>query len=235
VKVLVVENYDNTTLGLIGDALLERAVEPVLVRAHHGEALPDAPDGFDGMVILGGAQSAVADDNYPYLPHLARLVRAFGDEVRAGLGICLGSQVVARAYGGENILDCGIEFGYRPVTPLGPAAHDPVLGALEAPATLFHWHHDTVTLPDGAVHLASSEQTPVQAFRMGERVYGIQLHFEASRRLVADWSERFSEEIVSHAPDWPARKDAEIAAKGAEAERVGLEIARRWVRVAAGN
>ncbi len=228
-KVLVVENFDHTTPGLVGEALGEAGVEITRVRAHHGEPLPEGPGGLDGLVVLGGGQSAVDDDEHPYLPGLAELTRTFGEAGRPVLGICLGAQLVARGHGGGNVLGRPVEFGYHAVTPLEAARSDPVLAALCAPSSMFHWHQDTVTLPPGAVHLASSAATPVQAFRIGRAVYGIQFHFEASRALVNVWSEVFAAPIAAHTPDWPTRKAGELATKGPAADDIGLDIARRWV------
>lgn len=232
-KILVVENFDGAPLGLVGTALAEREAEAVTVRAHEGEPLPDGPDGFDGLVVLGGAQSAVDDDAHPYLPRLAGLIRQFGDSGRAVLGICLGAQIIARAYGGQNVLDHGLQFGYRPVTPLAAAAGDPVFSAIEDPSPVFHWHQDTMSLPEGAIHLAASEQTPIQAFRIGERVYAVQFHFEASRMLVEEWSQRFAGLIDGLVPEWRVRRHAELAEMGEAADRLGLAIARRWAALAA--
>jgi len=44
---------------------------------------------------------------HPYLADLARVMRRFGEADLAVLGICLGSQVLARAYGAENQLGTG--------------------------------------------------------------------------------------------------------------------------------
>lgn len=145
------------------------------------------------------------------------------------LGICLGSQIIARAYGGENILSRPVEFGYRPVSPLPEAAADPVLSALSAPTPTFHWHQDTVTLPPGAIRLAESAMTPIQAFRVGAKVYAVQFHFEASRMLVADWTVKFADHIAPHTPDWKDRAPAAIEADGPAADALGRELARRWV------
>ena len=61
-------------------------------------------DGYAGLVVLGGAQSALDDADHPYLPHIAGLTRAFGEADKPVLGICLGAQLVARGHGARNIL-----------------------------------------------------------------------------------------------------------------------------------
>ena len=74
----------------------------------------------------------------------------------------------------------------RPM-PGAPTRCFPVVGG---GAPLFHWHADTFTLPPGAVHLAESDMTQMQAFRIGRASYGIQFHFEAGTELVESWNAR---------------------------------------------
>jgi GMP synthase (glutamine-hydrolysing) len=230
-RVLVVENYLATPAGLVGEALEEAGAAIDLRRAHLGEPLPADGSGYDGLVILGGEQNALADDACPWFRPLIALIRNFGEEAGPVLGICLGAQLVARAHGATNILSRPVEFGWHPVRPTAAGRADPVLSGLGEGGPLFHWHEDSFTLPSGAVHLAASDMTELQAFRIGRATYGIQFHFEADRRLVAAWSETFAATIGGYAPDWPERHAVEAARHGARADRIGRELARRWVRL----
>jgi GMP synthase-like glutamine amidotransferase len=227
--ILVVENWPNATLGLVGTALAEADAECHVAQMHRGDALPSAIDGFDALILLGGAQDALDDANYPYLRDEAALVRAFAEEDRAVLGICLGAQIVARAYGGRNVLDRPIEFGWHPVRTTEAGRADPVFSAIGESAPLFHWHIDTFTLPPGATHLAASDQTAIQAFRFGRAVYGIQFHFEAGAEMVARWNEVYAREIRDFDPGWFNRHPAEAERHGAAADAAGLALARAWI------
>ena len=228
-RVLVIENYPKTTLGLVGEALAEAGAECRILRTHAGDTLPTSPAGFDALVMLGGAQDALDDANHPYLRDEAALARAFGDADKAVLGICLGAQVVARAYGAENILGRPLEFGWHEVRATDAGRADPVISAIGAAAPLFHWHLDTFTLPPGAAHLATSAMTPMQAFRVGRAVYGIQFHFEAGTELVSTWTRDFADEIEDCAPDWFARHAGEAERHGAAADAAGRALARAWI------
>jgi GMP synthase-like glutamine amidotransferase len=228
-RVLVIENYPKTTTGLLGTALREAGAECRRLRTYAGDTVPSGPDGFDALVLLGGAQDALDDANYSYLAQEAELARSFGRADKAVLGICLGAQLVARGYGAENILGRPIEFGWRQVRTTEAGRVDSVLSALHGAAPLFHWHVDTFTLPPGAAHLAVSDQTEMQAFRIGRAVYGIQFHFEAGTDLVASWTRDFRDEIAPYAPDWFERHPAEAAKHGAAADAAGLALARAWL------
>jgi GMP synthase-like glutamine amidotransferase len=146
-RVLVIENYPNTTLGLVGEALAESGVDRHIVRIHAGASLASTHDGFDGLIMLGGAQDALDDANHPYLKDEAALARAFGEADKAVLGICLGAQILARAHGAKNILGRPIEFGWHEVRTTDAGRSDPVLSAMGRASPLFHWHLDTFTLP----------------------------------------------------------------------------------------
>jgi GMP synthase-like glutamine amidotransferase len=230
-RVLIVENYKSTPAGLVGAALREAGAEVDLRRPHLGEPLPATPGGHDGVVILGGEQNALADAECPWFPGLLALTRGFAEDDKAVLGICLGAQLVARAFGGENHLARPVEFGWRTVRPTASGRSDAVLAGLGEGSPVFHWHEDTFTLPPGAAHLAESDMTANQAFRLGRAVYGVQFHFEADRPLVEGWSAEFAPTILGYAPDWRVRHPVDAARHGPQADATGLELARRWVRL----
>ena len=82
-----------------------------------------------------------------------------------------------------------------------------------------HWHRDTFSLPDGAVHLAATRRFPHQAFRWGDRVYGLQFHLEVDRDLAAAWQPRLPAGVTL---DGPVR---------AEVEAVGRRVVDRFLGV----
>ncbi|RLP22994.1 type 1 glutamine amidotransferase [Mesorhizobium sp. YM1C-6-2] len=226
-RVLIVQNFDNTGPGQVETALVEAGAELDLRQAYRGDALPANAAGHDAMLVLGGAQSALDDDDHPYLPPLLSLIRDFADSGRSVLGICLGCQLLARAYGGKNLLGAAPEFGWRGVTRTREGAADPMLGAVPDAFTSFQWHDDTFTLPPGAVRLATSPAAENQAFRLGRAAYGIQFHFEADRSIVRQWTSMYPERVAERDPSW--RYDVEAAAHGAAADATGLTLARAWV------
>jgi GMP synthase-like glutamine amidotransferase len=228
--VLVVENYDNTGLGQMAIALDEAGAKLTILRAHRGDPLPSGPDGHDAIIVLGGGQNALADDDYPYLPNLAALMRAFADSGKSTLGVCLGSQILARAYGADNLIGAAPEFGWQPVGLTPEGQDDPVFAAMPERFPIFQWHDDTFTLPRGGTRLAGNDAAHNQAFRVGRAGYGIQFHFEADRKLVAEWHEAFAETIAAKRPGWLGRYLSEAESHGPAADAAGLAIARAWVK-----
>ncbi|MER9233899.1 type 1 glutamine amidotransferase [Mesorhizobium sp. M0622] len=228
-RVLVVQNFDNEGLGQIGAALVEAGADIDLRRPYRGDALPQDGGEHDAMVVLGGAQNALDDELCPYFPGLLDLTRDFADRDRPVLGICLGSQLVARAFGGENQIGGASEFGWHEVALTAAAQADPVLAALPEKFPIFEWHDDTFVLPGTAVRLAGNAVAENQAFRIGRAVYGFQFHFEADRPMVRDWSTAFAPLIAERHPEWSSRLDDEMARNGPQADAAGLAIARAWV------
>jgi GMP synthase (glutamine-hydrolysing) len=227
-RVAIVENTLVTHHGLVGVALHERAALVDIYRPWTGQPLPATPDA-DALIVFGGEQSAMDDDIHPYLADLARLMVAYTDADRPVLGICLGSQLLARAYGAANHLGTAPEFGWVDVTKTDAGQSDPVLSVLPESFAVFQWHSDTFTVPDGAAHLATSATACPQAFRIGRATYGTQFHFEASRAVVADWLRRFPESVERAAPGWAARHDDLAESLGQQADTHGLALARAWV------
>ena len=227
-RVAIVENTRVTHHGQVGVALHEAAALIDLYKPWSGQPLPVTVHA-DALVVFGGEQSALDDHTHPYLPELAKLMSAYTAMDRPVLGICLGSQLMARAFGGTNHLGIAREFGWCEVELTEEGRNDPVLSALPARFPIAQWHSDTFTLPDGAVHLAKSPTATNQAFRVGRASYATQFHFEASRAVMQDWVSSFPEAVTRNDPDFIANHPTLAATKGAEADQHGLAIARAWV------
>jgi GMP synthase (glutamine-hydrolysing) len=196
-------------------------VEVRLVRAYAGEDPRPAAD-LDGLLVLGGRMSAHDDD----APGLVATRSLLADATAAGvptLGICLGAQLLAVATGGRVHVDAppGREAGVVDVRWRPEAAADPLLGSLarEGRSTLMPTMHADaiVDLPRGATWLAASRMYPYQAFRVGERAWGVQFHPEASPETMRSWSALSGDDAATAAgiDDAVTAADERVAADGA--------------------
>jgi GMP synthase-like glutamine amidotransferase len=104
------------------------------------------------------------------------------------LGICLGSQLIAKALGARVYQSPSKEIGWERVRFTAAAADDPVFSGFASSTTFFHWHEETFDLPSGAEWLAYSEKCRHQAFRYGRSAYGVQFHPEITPEMIVDWS-----------------------------------------------
>lgn len=226
--VLAVVNFEGTELGQLEAVLEERGIQIDLRRPYAGDPLPDTSDEHDAIIVLGGGQNALADDHCPWFPHLIELMRGFVERDCALLGICLGSQLLARAYHGENIIGGAHEFGWHEVSLNEAGKADPVFKALPDNFPIFQWHDDTFGLPKDAIRLAGSPVANNQAFRIGRAAYGTQFHFEADRPMVSRWLEEFNDLVAKIGPDGRERIERDAPTLGNEADGHGVEIARAW-------
>jgi GMP synthase (glutamine-hydrolysing) len=112
---------------------------------------------------------------------------------RPVLGVCLGSQLLAAALGANVRCAAHKEIGWYPVTLRPEAKDDRLLRSLPEKFVACHWHSDMFDLPSGAVALASSELTELQAFRYGGNAWGLLFHAEMTQRIVAALVSEFGE------------------------------------------
>jgi GMP synthase (glutamine-hydrolysing) len=157
-------------------------------------------------MVFGGAMHPDQDAEHPWLQgEVAFIERA----VEAGvptIGVCLGAQLLARAAGAWIGPAGSAEVGWFSVELNDDGAADPVIGVLPRRVDAFQWHYYTFELPEGAVELARSEAVR-QAFRLGERAWGIQFHAEVDRRMLDRWFREGAAELPKPVEEIRAETD----------------------------
>lgn len=174
-----------------------------------GGAPPGPADGWDALMVFGGAMHPDQDAEHPWL---AGEVGFIADALGAGvptIGVCLGAQLVTRAAGGWVGPAPRAEVGWHPVELNDAGRADPVLGVLPPRTDAFQWHYYTFDLPAGAVELASS---PVarQAYRLGDRTWAIQFHAEVESHMLDRWLVEGRDELPKPLPQVAAETDAKL-------------------------
>ena len=143
------------------------------------------PADADAVLVFGGGMHPDEEHRHGWLGEELRWLEGLLETDTPVLGVCLGSQLVARAAGAQVFRASEPEVGWLPVARTEAAADDPVGRALPERFDAFQWHHYTHTLPGDAVELARS-RVCVQAFRLG-RAWGVQFHPEVRREQVELW------------------------------------------------
>jgi GMP synthase-like glutamine amidotransferase len=188
-NVLVLQHEVIEPLGVFEDFLRADGATWQVVEIDEGETIPSL-EPFDAMIVMGGPQNVWQEDLYPWLRDEKAAIRRFVAEMRRPFfGICLGHQLLADALGGRVQKAKIPEYGLMRVWKTDEAARDPLLRAMNDSFTALQWHGaEVVALPEGSVVLARNEACPIQAFRYGDRAYGVQFHIEVTKDTVIDWA-----------------------------------------------
>ncbi|MBL7685535.1 MAG: gamma-glutamyl-gamma-aminobutyrate hydrolase family protein [Deltaproteobacteria bacterium] len=152
---------------------------------------------YDGIVIMGGSMSANDGDRLEFIQHELKMIPQAIELKIPILGVCLGSQLIAKALKSKVYPGKQKEIGWYPLKLGISSAKDKVFGALASPVMMFQWHGETFDLPSGAVALASSALYPNQAFRYTDRIYGLQFHCEMTDSMVRDWVDLGKDEMIT--------------------------------------
>ena len=159
--------------GAFATALTERgmSLERYLVPQ---DGLPK--DAGDLLIVMGGPMSVNDPDSW-----IAEETAFIRSTILAGkpvIGVCLGSQFMAKALGATVRSGKALEIGMTTVRLMDEAKQDPVFSTLPESFEVFEWHGEVFDLPKDCAPLAGSEIAPLQAFRYGSRAYGLLFHLE---------------------------------------------------------
>lgn len=182
----------------------------VVANVERGDALPDRRD-FAGIIVSGS--SAMVTDRADWSERAAAWLREAAHDGQSLLGICYGHQLLAHALGGE-VADnpAGRESGTVRIDLHPPAAADPLFA--HAPTGFMaHTSHVQTVLraPDGATVLARSQRDGCQAFRWGERAWGVQFHPEFATHHMRGYVAARAEHLRSSG-QCPLRISREVSA-----------------------
>jgi GMP synthase-like glutamine amidotransferase len=189
-RLLVFQHADVEHPGVLRDFLRADSIPWDTVELDRGAAIPALED-YDALMVLGGPMDVWQEDQYPWLTLEKSAIRQWVMERKAPfLGVCLGHQLLADALGGKVGLMSEPEIGVLEVKLTDAGRSAPLFEGMPVTFPVLQWHSAEISeLPVNAVKLAESERCSIQAFRMGEKAYGIQYHVEQDECTVPEWGE----------------------------------------------
>src|SRR5579884_3673381 len=147
---------------------------PVVAEAGHrrdewsfewGTQPPRPLESYDAVLVFGGFMHPDQDEQYPWLRDETEWLGGLLERRTPTLGICLGSELLARAAGARVGPLAAPEIGWPEVELTDAGLADPVLSAFPPRFEALVWHHYEHELPPGAVALARTPAS-LQAFRL---------------------------------------------------------------------
>src|ERR1700722_7063752 len=178
----VVQHVPYDGQGNIARALHRAGLRSVTVRPFQGDPVPRAAD-LSGLIVLGAPRGAADDETTEHLVAERQLISEAAGLGLPILGVCFGAQLLAFGLGGAVVREGALEVGMGAASLTAAGQADPILGSGGEALTVLHWHRHSYTLPSDAVRLATSDVCAEQAFRVGDKVYGLQFHVEINDEL----------------------------------------------------
>lgn len=210
----------------------ERLAQHDLVR----DPLPaDVFDRYSGFVV-GGSPFNVSDPESTKTEvqrrleaDLERIAEAAAAARSSALFTCYGIGIVTRMLGAEVSRAFPEDTGPVAITTTAAATHDPLFGGLATRFTALSAHKEgSAAVPPGAELLATNEACPVQAYRVGDRLYATQFHPEPSARAFTERMAVYRDDGYFAAGDYDAIAGRVLAASVTEPARLLRAFAREF-------
>lgn len=228
-QTLAIRHVPFEDLGLLGPLLAERKHAVRYVEAPTADFRAVDALAPDLLVVLGGPIGVYENDRYPFIDAEIALLEQRLAAGKPTLGICLGSQLMARALG-ARVYPSGVkEIGWAPLELTSEGAAS-CLKHLATP--VLHWHGDTFDLPPGAVRLASTAACHNQAFSAGRHALALQFHAEAFGPPLEAWFVGHACEIAGTPAVTVAGLRADTRRFSAALERAGRACFGEWLSTA---
>jgi GMP synthase-like glutamine amidotransferase len=190
--ILAIKHIDIEGPGSIGDFLHDAARLISIIDVGRRHFLPHDLKNIEAIISLGGPMNVYEEEKYPFLKEEDTFIKKVLQQKIPFLGICLGSQLLAKAAGAKVTKSPQQEIGWSQVKLTDAGKKDPLFQNLPDELKVFQWHEDMFEIPPNGVLLASSKGCPHQAFRIGENAYGLQFHVEVTPKIVDSWIDAYA-------------------------------------------
>jgi len=214
--------------GYLAGLLERNAIPWRLIRVDEGESIPESLDDCSGLVFMGGPMSV--NDRIPWIEQELALIRMAQAKGMPVLGHCLGGQLISKALGGSVYANPVREIGWHSVRKSDTATAVKWLAGLPDEVTLFHWHGETFSIPDGAEVIMENDHCAHQAFALGNTL-ALQCHIEMLEPMVSEWATLYQHELQQpgNSVQSAAEMTTNLPEKISAAQQVANHLYQRWL------
>ena len=189
--ILIIKHIDIEGPGTLGDFLRRKGRAFKIIELGAGELLPRDLTGVDAVVVLGGPMNVYEEEKFYFLKSEDAFIKTVLKKEIPYLGICLGSQLLAKAAGAKVTQSPIKEIGWYNVKLTEAGQKDPLFKNFKEDEMIFHWHEDMFGIPRNGALLATGDGCPHQALNVGTNAYGIQFHVEITDVSIKEWCDEY--------------------------------------------
>ena len=215
--------------GYFANVMDNYSIPYELISIDQGEIPPPDIDNVSALVFMGGPMSV--NDDLPWIQQELEIIR---NAVSAGLpvlGHCLGGQLICKALGGVVSANPVKEIGWLPVQKIDNDISSDWLAGFNNKATLFHWHGETFSIPEGATAILKSQNCAHQGFVINNTL-ALQCHVEMTAPMVREWAELYKDELAEPTETVQSQKEMidDLDNRIIELQQAANALYRRWLK-----
>ena len=189
--ILLVRCDAGETFGIAPGALEHAGAPTTVWQAVDGEPRPSL-DGIAGVVLFGSSYNVEHADEQRFIADARALTIEAVERGLPYLGICFGAQMLAWSLDAPVVKAPVREVGLRADPPERRGRDRPAARPLRRRRPRLPVAHGHVRPARRApTALATGDRVPNQAYRVGERAWGVQWHFEIDRAELEQWLDSF--------------------------------------------
>jgi GMP synthase (glutamine-hydrolysing) len=201
-NILVLQHVAHEILGTLNPLLKQHGFRIRYVNFGRDPDARPSLEGYNGLIVLGGPMGVYEADKHGHIQIELQLIEEALKKEIPIMGICLGAQLLAKALSSEVKPHHTKEIGWHEVTFTPAGQKDAVFQNFAPTEKIFQMHGDTFDVPKSAEHLAYSSLCAAQAFRYGQKAYGLQFHLEVDEAMIQRWLkiEQNKKDLLACAP-----------------------------------
>lgn len=209
--ILIIKHIDIEGPGTFGAFLDRKNIPYRILDLGAKETLPEDPAVFKAIVVLGGPMNVDEEDKYPFLKAENEFIKKTLQRKIPYLGICLGSQLLAKASGARVVRSPVKEIGWYHIELTAEGRQDPLFLGFDVKEPVYHWHGDMFEIPAQGRLLATAQGCPHQALKVGPNAYGLQFHVEVTDVSIKEWCDEYCANDLPGRPEHAASMLADYA------------------------